>query len=469
MGALLSIFAGAGCLAQMACCCGTTACGLCCRSCPSCKNSTSSRIMYGILLFLGTIVSLILLAPAVQEKLSEGWAKKYICAHNDTDSGGLIPGGLVPVTPNVGVDCAKLAGYNGVYRICFALTCFFFLMMLIMFNVKSSKDPRSGVQNGFWFFKYAIVIGIAVGAFFIPGNEFASAWMYIGMIGGFLFILIQLILLIDLAHGWAESWIGKYEDTDNKAYYFGVVAVTILCYAASLTGIVLLYVYFTKAEGCALNKFYISFNMILCIILSVVGILPKVQERQPRSGLMQSSIITLYVVYLTWSAISNQPDDDWSCYPSWNYQRGSKAITTSGVIGLIIWFLCILWSTIRNSTNSSVDKLTGAGEKTTLTSPKTTSPDDGGEGGQVYDDEEDAVTYSYSFFHLMLMLGTLYVMMTMTNWLSPDQTGNGMDNISSSKPSAWVKIASSWFCVILYTWTLIAPVVLKDRDFGFSS
>ena len=45
--------------------------------------------------------------------------------------------------------------------------------------------------------------------------------MYIGMIGGFLFILIQLILLIDLAHGWAENWIGKYEDTDNKAYYYG--------------------------------------------------------------------------------------------------------------------------------------------------------------------------------------------------------------------------------------------------------
>lgn len=26
----------------------------------------------------------------------------------------------------------------------------------------------------FWFFKYAIVVGIAVGAFFIPGNEFAT-------------------------------------------------------------------------------------------------------------------------------------------------------------------------------------------------------------------------------------------------------------------------------------------------------
>lgn len=45
--------------------------------------------------------------------------------------------------------------------------------------------------------------------------------MYIGMIGGFLFIVVQLVLIIDLAHSWAETWIGKYEETDNRAYYVG--------------------------------------------------------------------------------------------------------------------------------------------------------------------------------------------------------------------------------------------------------
>lgn len=31
------------------------------------------------------------------------------------------------------------------------------------------------------------------------------------------------------------------------------------------------------------------------------------QEHQPRSGLLQSSVITLYTVYLTWSAMTNEP------------------------------------------------------------------------------------------------------------------------------------------------------------------
>jgi hypothetical protein len=46
-------------------------------------------------------------------------------------------------------QCESAVGYLAVYRLCFALSLFFFLMALIMIGVKTSKDPRAGIQNGF--------------------------------------------------------------------------------------------------------------------------------------------------------------------------------------------------------------------------------------------------------------------------------------------------------------------------------
>lgn len=47
------------------------------------------------------------------------------------------------------IDCQWAVGYLAVYRLCFALAAFFFLMALIMIGVKSSRDSRAGLQNGY--------------------------------------------------------------------------------------------------------------------------------------------------------------------------------------------------------------------------------------------------------------------------------------------------------------------------------
>ncbi|KAJ0000250.1 hypothetical protein NQD34_012092 [Periophthalmus magnuspinnatus] len=88
-----------------------------------------------------------------------------------------------------------------------------------------------------------------------------------------------------------------------------------------------------------------------------------------------------------------------------------------------------------------------------------------GEDGvlRAVDNEEDGVTYSYSFFHFHLCLASLYIMMTLTNWYQPDTTTQAMQD---SMPAVWVKISSSWLGLALYLWTLIAPLIFPDRDFS---
>jgi hypothetical protein len=38
--------------------------------------------------------------------------------------------------------------------------------------------------------------------------------------------------------------------------------------------------------------------------------------------------------------------------------------------------------------------------------------------------------------------------------------------VDSSVVSVWLKIVSSWITICLYVWTIIAPIVLPNRDWN---
>ncbi|KAK9879794.1 hypothetical protein WA026_006854 [Henosepilachna vigintioctopunctata] len=406
MGAVLGICSAAQCAA----CCGSAACSLCCAACPTCRNSTSSRLMYALMLLVGTIVACIMLSPGLEDFLSKVPFCKGSGQQKTWDS-----------VTKLTYDCNGIVGYLAVYRVCFALCLFFLFMALIMIGVKTSRDPRAGIQNGFWGIKYLLVIGVTIGAFFIPeGAFFGSVWMYFGMIGGFMFILIQLILIVDFAHSWAESWVENYEENESKGWYAALVGATLFMYGLTITGVVLLFVFFSKSDGCGLNKFFISFNLILCLVVSIISILPSVQEKLPRSGLLQSAVVSLYTIYLTWSAVANSPDAN--CNPGLvNLVTGDKKTSgnfdSESIIGLVIWTCCVLYSSLRTASSSS--KITGSDSilvKDTGDSGNTDHDAEEKGTGKVWDNEEETTAYSWSFFHVMFALATLYVMMTLTNW-----------------------------------------------------
>lgn len=97
-------------------------------------------------------------------------------------------------------------------------------------------------------------------------------------------------------------------------------------------------------------------NLILCTSVSIISVLPQVQESIPRSGLLQSSVVTLYAVYLTWSALSNNPDKQ--CHTDFFPvdKRSKITFDKTSVVGLIIWMVCILYSSLKSA--SKVSELT---------------------------------------------------------------------------------------------------------------
>ncbi|KAF7655868.1 hypothetical protein LDENG_00049230 [Lucifuga dentata] len=451
MGACLTLASCASCL------CGTAPC-LLSSCCPSSYNSTLSRLAFSFFLLLGTLVSIIMILPGMEAHLKN------------------IPGFCMGSTSIPGkVNCDIIVGYKSVYRMCFAMACFFFLFSIIMIRVRSSKDPRATIQNGFWFFKFLLLVGITVGAFFIPDGTFNTVWYYFGVVGSFIFIIIQLILLVDFAHSWNQSWLEKAEEGNSKCWFAALLSFTFIHYALAFSAVVLFYIFYTQPDDCTEHKVFISLNFLFCIAVSIVSILPKIQEAQPSSGLLQASLISLYTMYVTWSAMSNNPNRH--CNPSLLSLVSSSPTPApgptqapvkvqwwdaQGIVGLIIFCFCTLYASIRSSNNAQVNKLMQTEEGQGLTAAyEATTGEDGVR--RAVDNEEDGVTYSYSFFHFSLFLASLYIMMTLTNWFKPD---TDYQTMQTTMPAVWVKICSSWLGLAIYLWTLVAPLIFPDREFN---
>ncbi|KAM3716812.1 putative serine incorporator [Dirofilaria immitis] len=456
MGALL---AAPACISSLACCFGSAACSLCCAACPTTRSSLTTRVMYAGMLLINTFVACLMLTPGIQTKLANS---SWFCK------------GLSGIA---GLNCSHAVGFQAVYRVCAAVVIFFFTLMILMLGVRSSHDTRSKIQNGFWFFKYVFVIAVAVGLFYVNSENISSPLMWIGLIGGFIFILLQLILIVDFAHSLAEGWMEKYEENESRTCYCGLLTFTFLSYMLAVGAAVLMYMFYTPGNSCYMPKLFISFNIVLCVLVSALSILPRIQERMPRSGLLQSSFITLYVMYITWSALINNPDKE--CNPSliniftnhttpYGQDIYGTPIPAESLVSLMIWFICILYASFR--TSSSFNKIAGGLPQREVDDADNgsqqhiiTSNGDNLETGRVWDDESDAVSYSYSFFHFVFALASLYVMMTLTSWYKPD---SDLRHLNSNMAAVWVKIVSSWLCLAIYAWTLAAPAIFQDRDFS---
>ncbi|GAA6006851.1 hypothetical protein JCM11491_003205 [Sporobolomyces phaffii] len=91
----------------------------------------------------------------------------------------------------------------------------------------------------------------------------------------------------------------------------------------------------------------------------------------------------------------------------------------------------------------------------------------------VNDDEKSGTRYNYSWFHVIFVLATMYVAMLLTNWNvvsratfledgGPGEEGQPI-RIGRSHVAMWMRIVSSWVCLGLYGWSLVAPIVLEGR------
>lgn len=469
MGALVSIpLAGTSWLAS---CFGAAACSAFCSSIGGTfQSSTMTRLTYALILLINSILSWVALSPFVVnrlEKISFGY-----------------------INNRCGPDGKQCISFVSVHRINLALGVLHLMLAAVLVNVKSTANPRSVIQNGYWKLKVlAWMALLAINFLVIPDDFFVFYGNHIAIIFSTIFLGIGLILLVDFAHAWAEKCLEKIEleeltgDDEYNAGFWKKLLVggTLSMYVCSIALTIVMYVFFASS-GCSMNQTAISLNVVFALITSLVSINQNVQESNPNAGLAQASMVVFYCTYLVLSAVVSEPDDK-QCNP---LVRSKGTRTFSIVLGAFFTFLALAYTTTRAANSSFFDiDVPEPVEGSVSEQPNERSqmryqaikqavdegslPESALNQVDLYDDVEEAqnnvklpVKYNYALFHIIFFLATQYISTLLTINVKQDDVGDFIP-VGRTYFSSWVKIVSSWVCYALYIWSLVAPMIWPER------
>lgn len=343
---------------------------------------------------------------------------------------------------------------SAVLRVSLGNFLFFTIFAVMMIGIKTQKDIRDGWHHGGWIVKIICWALLVVLMFFLP-NPVISVYETLSKFGSGLFLLVQVIILLDFTHTWNDAWVAK----DEQFWYVALLVVSIVCYLVTFAFSGLLFYWFNPSgHDCSLNVFFIVMTLILAFVFAVIALHPQVS-----GSLLPASVISVYCAYLCYSGLSSEPRD-YTCNGLHNH---SAAVSTGTLIlGMLTTVLSVVYSAVR------------AGSSTTFLSPPT-SPRRGsekpllqskdveeGQKDEKRDEKNDEgrpVTYSYTFFHLIFALASMYSAMLLTGWTSSTKDSEELVDVGWS--SVWVRICTEWITAALYVWTLLAPIFFPDREF----
>lgn len=130
-------------------------------------------------------------------------------------------------------------------------------------------------------------------------------------------------------------------------------------------------------------------------------------------------------------------------------------------ISLVITFITVMYSVVGTASPKSCKAIEFPSCPSQQSIQRHNVEDIGGQ--KVARNEANGLTYSYSLFHIMLGLATLYLMMSLTDWYTPF-TANLM-TFGRSWSAVWIKIISSWVCLIIYLIVTLFPTMLPNNHY----
>jgi serine incorporator 1/3 len=326
---------------------------------------------------------------------------------------------------------------QAVLRYSFALVVLFTLQLLMTCTAARLYDR-------YWLYKTLIFISTLIGFFYADASVFNNeGYAWFARVGGFFFILLQQVILLDFALSWNETWIAKSntENTLNSvAGGYDRWQIAILCtgFGLLIFSLVAISLMFKHFGGCSSNNLILS----LGLITSILGFI--YQMTMTRIGsVLTSGVMSAYYAYICFSSITLNPDH--SCNPT--IARSPQTWTT--VIGLFITILSLSWTTY-----STIKALPAQSLSETVT------PDN----GNAY--AHPGLRTIFASVCVIFILGSCYYAMVLTNWATQQQNFS-MGNSRIGETAMWLQSSAGWCCFCMYIWALTAPMIWPER-FGLA-
>ena len=330
-------------------------------------------------------------------------------------------------------------------RISFSLFVFFMLHVLLSTKwMRLCFGPNSFstlIQSGF-ICKILLLVVLFVSSLFIPFDFFAFVYGRFCIGSSVLFLFMQTILLLHFAYEWNDNWASAegWESTeDGNRKRTGTIAATILCFVGgcAITGVGYYAFNPSTCEGSeqSLHLFFLTFTLIF-------GILSTLASAKVDGGsILISSFAFLYCSVITFAALSAGSASK-DCDLMWS---DPSSVNFSTIISLVIAAFAVVYASVAASGQRHALSINGVPE------------------------EEEEEETSFPFFFLCFAMGSCYLAMTLLSWEIPTgpQLGESTDVLRSdtSRAAMWIKMATVWTTMVLFSWALIAPTVCKNREF----
>lgn len=369
---------------------------------------------------------------------------------------------------------------NVVYRMSFTLAVMHSVILLCLF----CRNEFSKVMNeSCGAFKALLIIGVFIGSLFIP-NQFFEGFTVVTKIVSVIFLLFQMVMVIDLCYLWNESWVKKYDEGDTQ-YAYLLIFFTLVLYIGILVSTILMYIWF---KGCGSAPLVITVNLIFVII---AGALPFTRVN-PNGSIFTSGTVGAYTTYLTYAGLSNMI----GCSSFQPTSVGPIVFVITGIVLVVISLLYITFGDSEQSSgnlkvapNTDIAKGVLENKKEAETKyeedledeqKKKEKKEKEGESKNpplVQNQQQDEQpqqsgklsdytrSNGYIYFHLIMLASAMYMSMLLTKWGTHSATGQSADADDSSE-SLWFMVSTAWVTSILYIWTIVAPYFCVDRDFS---